>query len=211
MTKTKANTEARIPTLEETSPAYVTAKAKLQEMFNLEKKLERESSGIGIITNETEAERQGEAQAYLESGVFPDGQEQEARRGRQHKAGGELRILRRAIEMQKATVQKHAAEASRKICDQVRPRHRAIVQELAKAVLKVLQGNEEHVRLLDELGNAGVMKDFPNAAVYLIGELRDSQASGCKYIRELVAVGLLDPKDPVVRTLDMAHEDQPVR
>jgi hypothetical protein len=171
---------------------------------------------ISLLTSPARAqERAGSlrahAKAFLATGHLPDPDQELNERKQTQTATLKVAVLKEALQIQEDQIRELGVKFSRKICEEVAPQHRELVRQVAAAVLDVLKANEKQVRMMDELGAAGVHRSMPHAHFALIGELRDSQSGGCIYIRELVSQGMLDKTDPIARTLEVAHEGSTVR
>lgn len=112
-------------------------------------------------------------------------------------AQGRRSILYRAVEIQRATVDRESYAASRAICEKLHPEHRRLIADLAQAVINLGKVAEAEERFRDELIAAGVSftawlrpMAFPAAA-----HARESHSRIALWLREAVVYGFLKRSD----------------
>ena len=199
------------PSIEEIELAYAPALEKLNGLREEHRRLERLASGAGLVQEKHHQELEREAAQFLETGELPDLANRELEGHRRRAADEHRKIVARAIPQQEQKIAALVQAASRKICEKLAPQHRELVRRRAVAVLEVLKLNQQEQDLFDELDRAGVHKSLPHSVYGLVGLFQDAQSGGAIYLRELVSQKLLDPQDPVIRTLELAHEGQSAR
>lgn len=107
-------------------------------------------------------------------------------------------VLDRAIELQRQEVENLRANASRAICDEVRPAYRKLVKDIALRSVALARLLEQESALRDELHQAGVMHASFLSPLPLglnIGKLSDGYSRINIFLKALVDDNYLSPAD----------------
>jgi len=175
-------------------PAYRVAVEKLGELQGQLTAAEGEVSSLNSTITERRRgaddplTRQAKAVISGEAAPSVENERQELA-----KAQSRCTILRRAVEIQRATVAGEHVAASRAICERLQPEHGRLIAELAQAVINLGKVAEAEERFRDELIAAGVSftawlrpMAFPPAT-----QARESHSRIAMWLREAVAYGYL--------------------
>ena len=104
-----------------------------------------------------------------------------------------MRVLRRAVELQKKKLDEEEARASRKIVERVEPEYRAIVAGLAETMVALGKQMVAENAFFDVLGSGGVRHgSLTRMDVRALGNPRDRNSRLSMWLQEAITFGLID-------------------
>jgi hypothetical protein len=109
----------------------------------------------------------------------------------------ELGVVRRAIELQQAAVERERRRVSALICDRVRPQYRANVQAIARALTDLVDALTAEQTFRQQLIDADVLfasdlRPMPLPALGLFNDPNAPDSAAALWLREARQYGLLD-------------------
>lgn len=141
-------------------PKYVAAARKLEELKGHAEQLDRQREDLlnGLATEQYRDELTGRAEKLLAAGDLDDSQEiaHERMRTDLTRIYDELRVVRRAVDLQAQVVGAERMRVSKVITDRVRPEHRRIVKRLAAALEALSDAVAEERQFRERLHDADV-------------------------------------------------------
>jgi hypothetical protein len=194
----------KIPSLGEVNPAYAAAGKRLgelqQQLTAAEARVQqflstacsggRGDTGKDPLTAEAERLIAGEAPSRAQT------VEHEAALKSLAQARHEREVLTRAVELQRRVVSEEAGKASREVCAQVKPEHRALVKKMAAALATLGEAVIAERAFRDSLNAAGVSHSELRAlGFYRAGDPLDPHGFFCQWFREAFVAGLVTEAD----------------
>jgi hypothetical protein len=111
-------------------------------------------------------------------------------------------VLREAVELQRAALQKLTGDLSAQVCEGLLPGYREKVAALGAALVRAAIAATDLQLCREDLYRQGFRRLLPDARIPLWGDVRDDQSALHLALREWTAAGLLTGREPFLADLE---------